>query len=1226
MSEEFNTIPSLETKPKNSKLVFILIALFALASFGFYYLFTSLSNNNSEEMPPSLEVDGAATLQGFIGTGTYLVFEQSDIKSGNYWDLPGGVIMLYSDEDMSFQDIIDNIKADLDLKVLIAHYGNNLSDGKLGWSVYPKGPYKKTTLVSESKLDEYIVPAHEGFFIIASKSFGVTDSINKWTDTPNMEIELDDYEAGWHLFAVDNIDDLITPCEDRVNKAWVMRSAWVDDAGKNVATGFVKLDSSDYKLYDNYNMIWLKLNNSSSSCNYDCEDGDTKNGDLQLCLDNEWIKCNDDTDGDDELDGQFTCNGDREEWVDNGFEDGDLRNDDSELFVDGEWIACDRHTDTDDELDGQFTCDGDNEEWVANDSSDGDLKNNDSELFVDGDWIVCDDNTDGDDELNGQFTCDGNNEEWIANDSSDGDLKNNDSELFVDGDWSLCSDIASGNPAYDDKFVCDGTTDKWIVCDGSSDTDTILSGRFTCDGDNETWIDSGAGGSNGNGSLGDVCSATDPSFISDENLACADGEYSACANGNYGDLSDDSSYVCNNDVWTECVQNRSISDNYVCMDSEWNICTDGITYKNGINAYYCDAGVFDRCTANSVDHLYGESEFACVDNGSEYILEACNNSNTDDVSKDGLYKCDGTEWIKCTDSACLAEQNSGENIDDLRAEYKAEIEGYVALVEGYKLGFTNISIVFDNDKKRIDELGVEFNLISMAIDMGNVSKYLKAFTLDEVVMFVNTDAKFLYDEYNRLYNVFTSKKQLFDTAYASYVNTGNELYSGPNLADLVSSYSDLRDKYLNIKNIVLNEVFPSIQNLLTIREQFKSVIASMKITVVTDCLMTNDNDASKCFAEFDEQYPGNFASNENKITIGDFVKVNCSANKPNYSIRACTDEAVTNGMVDFTCNASTVGTITENGTKICRSNSIDNNKVVYSFTSCSNFTDPKLVVEGYSCIPNKVNGVIKYSWLSCSSDYTNSGNSYVCANNEFKLCDDSIKGKLFYFNDSNGNSKSYVCDFENSNDEIGTFENCTSSDIGSLYGINNNYVCDGVEFQECSYDTLGDLNHISAFNNKNYICIESTWQIEEGCDEQNNSLSKYGVGLCNDENIWKVCDFNASKFYSASETIIEYKNDVHATGDNGVDYVCNSDTETWLACSEFNILRVTDNNDRLINNDQWLCTDSNEWKFCEINNSILSSPENITLDTGVKKYECSVQSNKKIGNWFDEDSITTTSI
>ena len=42
MSEEFNTIPSLETKPKNSKLVFILIALFALASFGFYYLFTSI--------------------------------------------------------------------------------------------------------------------------------------------------------------------------------------------------------------------------------------------------------------------------------------------------------------------------------------------------------------------------------------------------------------------------------------------------------------------------------------------------------------------------------------------------------------------------------------------------------------------------------------------------------------------------------------------------------------------------------------------------------------------------------------------------------------------------------------------------------------------------------------------------------------------------------------------------------------------------------------------------------------------------------------------------------------------------------------------------------------------------------------------------------------------------------------------------------------------------------
>lgn len=269
---------------KSSKQFYYLLGILASVALiaGGIYLFTN--STDSGETPPSLDFLGE---QGFIGTGSYIQFEDSDItdsasKTFANSVLPG-VQILYSQNEIDLKTIIESIKPDKSLKIMFAYF----NDESRKFDVYPKGPYGNTNLIESDKLAQYKVPANRGFFLIANKEFKVSSNIKPYTAAPlsstmelaNVKALMNSYpslgkvknkdgdlvnDSVWRLM-IGSPEQMVTACGNRTVK--VFNSVEASSNGVNFDT-FGDSTRNGYA-------VWVLFKGDSGSCvSIDLGEGD----------------------------------------------------------------------------------------------------------------------------------------------------------------------------------------------------------------------------------------------------------------------------------------------------------------------------------------------------------------------------------------------------------------------------------------------------------------------------------------------------------------------------------------------------------------------------------------------------------------------------------------------------------------------------------------------------------------------------------------------------------------------------------------------------------------------------------------------------------------------------------------------------------------------------------------------------------------------------------------
>ncbi len=329
-----NNIAPIQPQKKRglSKLLISGVVLLVLTVAGFAtYILTS--NTVDIENPPEPQLTDSAITQGFIGSGTYLEFSDADYaRTKDYGTSDArkyGVQLFYADKDMTIKEILNSIKPQDKLKLLLLHYTKNVDlkdfvypldgrdydkDGQPEniFYTYPAGKYVETKRIADADLDSYKIKANEGFFLVVSNNFE-TWNLKGVDEAPRAEkINLNTADRGWHLYATADFPALYESCSNRVVRAF---------SSKGSGSDFEIIDlNNSPDLKEGAYMAWFYLSGDAGTCrsqgsnngNDICTNGELKSSDAEICVSNAWRVCDDSNDGDREL-SLFTCTSG--EWI-----------------------------------------------------------------------------------------------------------------------------------------------------------------------------------------------------------------------------------------------------------------------------------------------------------------------------------------------------------------------------------------------------------------------------------------------------------------------------------------------------------------------------------------------------------------------------------------------------------------------------------------------------------------------------------------------------------------------------------------------------------------------------------------------------------------------------------------------------------------------------------------------------------------------------------------------
>jgi len=239
--------------PKKGKTSILPIALISLGIFfvaiiGGAYFYLGRPDFVSD-VPPTLDSVGSKfkgqSIGGQLGT---LVFDRTDV---NNYEIPEnavfdssaeGIQYYYSEQDLTVEEIIKNIKPVENLRILVAFY----SPRDKCYYIYPKGPYQGTCEISN--ISDFKIPVGRAYTIISSKEVEYNSNIIKNSKTEPESEYIDEYKSveGWVLLPVKSESTLLT---DLSNNIWVLTA---DNT-------FQKTDPDNPSLKNNYHMAWFKI-------------------------------------------------------------------------------------------------------------------------------------------------------------------------------------------------------------------------------------------------------------------------------------------------------------------------------------------------------------------------------------------------------------------------------------------------------------------------------------------------------------------------------------------------------------------------------------------------------------------------------------------------------------------------------------------------------------------------------------------------------------------------------------------------------------------------------------------------------------------------------------------------------------------------------------------------------------------------------------------------------
>lgn len=301
----------------NKSFVGLVIALFVVSGIAY----TVLKDQFASEMdaPPSL-TQGSELLQGLIKTGRFLRFDADDFERTILLPDPvrrnRGVGYFYAETDMSMLEIANSIAPDDDLKLVIAHFGDNLDPldnepDRIFYS-FPHGVYSNTKAINEENDQDYIIKAYNGFIIVASKDFG-TWNLKSPDEMPLSRFDsMDTLSRGWNLIASNDLENTKLSCNNRVLSMWQFN--------KDVPDYFEELNLDSLELSDNSYLAWFYIGQTASACEdlsassgAICVDKELTNNDSFICVNNTWIPCDTSTLGTSAFNSEFICNGTK--WI-----------------------------------------------------------------------------------------------------------------------------------------------------------------------------------------------------------------------------------------------------------------------------------------------------------------------------------------------------------------------------------------------------------------------------------------------------------------------------------------------------------------------------------------------------------------------------------------------------------------------------------------------------------------------------------------------------------------------------------------------------------------------------------------------------------------------------------------------------------------------------------------------------------------------------------------------
>ncbi len=207
------------------------------------------------DVPPTLDLIGSKFQGQSIGDQLgSLVFDQTDVDTfsapanANFKTATKGVQYYYSEQEITVDELIKNIKPEAGLQILIAFYSpgeTELGTNKC-YYIYPTGPYSETCEIQN--LMNFKIPKGRGYAVIGSKDFEYNSNLIKNAKTTPSVDYLENFKSneGWVLLPVKDQNTLKTSLS---NNVWVL----------SADNQFVKADATNLTLKNNYTMAWFKI-------------------------------------------------------------------------------------------------------------------------------------------------------------------------------------------------------------------------------------------------------------------------------------------------------------------------------------------------------------------------------------------------------------------------------------------------------------------------------------------------------------------------------------------------------------------------------------------------------------------------------------------------------------------------------------------------------------------------------------------------------------------------------------------------------------------------------------------------------------------------------------------------------------------------------------------------------------------------------------------------------
>lgn len=298
----------------NKNFIGLLIGLVVVSGIAYGVLRDQFASE--ENSPPNLSTE-TSMLQGLIKTGIYLKFDDSDFERTALLPVPTernrGLSYFYAERDMTMLEIANSIKPDKDLRVVIAHFGENLSktgneDARMFYS-FPHGVYGNTKAIDEDNDFSYVVKAYDGIIIAASKDYA-SWNLKEVDEMPLHSFDnMNELHRGWNLLATNNVESTVRSCRNRISSIYKYK--------KSTSLDFVKIDVDEPEFDAGKYMGWFYLTGDQDSCvdlrvpgdDVVCENKELRESSKYICLNNNWVPCDQSSLGSSIFSAEFVCDG-----------------------------------------------------------------------------------------------------------------------------------------------------------------------------------------------------------------------------------------------------------------------------------------------------------------------------------------------------------------------------------------------------------------------------------------------------------------------------------------------------------------------------------------------------------------------------------------------------------------------------------------------------------------------------------------------------------------------------------------------------------------------------------------------------------------------------------------------------------------------------------------------------------------------------------------------------